>query len=172
MFAADFAVAAACLSLTAGLFCLRRGKRSEPRGYVLGNDVTHARLLPKESSHAFTYYTLSFLVSLKALESRSLDLGWGFIFGYGGLHGRLVGLRPDPYLEARPGLTIQAKLRRILDVRGYTDLIEDSWMLTMPSYLGFEGINPLTVYFCYKPGGEFWLVVLEVSSIIPTWAQT
>ncbi|KAK7446978.1 hypothetical protein VKT23_014191 [Stygiomarasmius scandens] len=35
-------------------------------------------------------------------------------------------------------------------------------MMTMPSYLGFEGINPLTVYFCYKPGGVLWLVVLEV----------
>ena len=41
--------------------------------------------------------------------------------------------------------------------------LEDSWMLTMPSFLGFEGINPLTVHFCYRVGGVFWVVVLEVS---------
>ncbi|KAJ7702959.1 hypothetical protein B0H14DRAFT_745565 [Mycena olivaceomarginata] len=35
-------------------------------------------------------------------------------------------------------------------------------MMTMPSLLGFEGINPLTVYFCYRPGGQIFLAVLEV----------
>ena len=24
------------------------------------------------------------------------------------------------------------------------------WMLTMPSYMGYEGINPLTVHYCYE----------------------
>ncbi|KAG8730841.1 hypothetical protein FRC10_002319 [Ceratobasidium sp. 414] len=33
----------------------------------------------------------------------------------------------------------------------------------MPSFLGFEGINPLTVYFCYEEGQDHvWGVVLEV----------
>ncbi|KZP33289.1 hypothetical protein FIBSPDRAFT_1036395 [Athelia psychrophila] len=35
-------------------------------------------------------------------------------------------------------------------------------MLTMPSYLGWEGINPLTVYYCYTADGKFWIAVLEV----------
>jgi len=39
------------------------------------------------------------------------------------------------------------------------------WMVTMPSYLGFVGVNPLSVYFCYRKGGgeaRLLCVVLEV----------
>ncbi|KDN41982.1 hypothetical protein K437DRAFT_249268 [Tilletiaria anomala UBC 951] len=43
------------------------------------------------------------------------------------------------------------------------------WAVTMPSYFGFNGINPLTVYYMYRPTpgssaerGSLWLVVLEV----------
>ena len=58
---------------------------------------------------------------------------------------------------------ILEKLRRVVSARGYDgDELYDAWMLTMPSYLGFEGINPLTVYFGYKVDGSLWLVVLEV----------
>jgi DUF1365 family protein len=35
-------------------------------------------------------------------------------------------------------------------------------MMTMPSYFGFEGINPLTVYFVYNEMDKFSMVVLEV----------
>ncbi|CEL61105.1 hypothetical protein RSOLAG1IB_09756 [Rhizoctonia solani AG-1 IB] len=36
-------------------------------------------------------------------------------------------------------------------------------MMTMPSFIGFEGINPLTVYFCYEEGKtSVWGMVLEV----------
>ncbi|THU93382.1 hypothetical protein K435DRAFT_757483 [Dendrothele bispora CBS 962.96] len=71
-------------------------------------------------------------------------------------------------------MSIKEKLVEVLRRRGYLELhgsdedggnlkeLEDAWMMTMPSYLGFEGINPLTVYFCYRPGGVLWLVVLEV----------
>ena len=42
--------------------------------------------------------------------------------------------------------------------------MDDAWILTMPSYFGFEGINPLSVYFCYRKGcPELWIVVLEAS---------
>ncbi|KAH9984716.1 hypothetical protein BJV77DRAFT_1089086 [Russula vinacea] len=41
--------------------------------------------------------------------------------------------------------------------------MDDAWILTMPSYCGFEGINPLTVYFCYrKDRPQLWVVVLEI----------
>lgn len=55
------------------------------------------------------------------------------------------------------------------------------WTVTMPSFMGITGINPLTVHYCYRPSkslvpagsghqsdgmaddlGDFWLVVLEV----------
>ncbi|KAJ7730697.1 hypothetical protein DFH07DRAFT_162241 [Mycena maculata] len=133
-----------------------------PRGYVLENQVTHARLFPVDSTHAFTYPTLSLLLSLNALENHSLDLGRGWIFGYGGRWARLVGLRPAPYL-AENGASIRQRLEKVLSDRGFAEGgLEDAWMMTMPSLLGFEGINPLTVYFCYRPSGHFFLTVLEV----------
>ncbi|KAJ7756283.1 hypothetical protein B0H16DRAFT_1539245 [Mycena metata] len=138
------------------------GTPSYPRGYVLENQVTHARLFPVGSTHAFTYPTLSLLLSLNALENHSLDLGRGWIFGYGGRWARLFGLRPAPYLTENGG-SIRQRLEKVLADRGLLgDGLEDAWMMTMPSLLGFEGINPLTVYFCYRPGGEFFLTVLEV----------
>ncbi|KAJ6463489.1 hypothetical protein C8R45DRAFT_1025942 [Mycena sanguinolenta] len=137
------------------------GTSSYPRGYILENQVVHARLLPAGSDHAFTYPTLSLLVSLNALESRSLDLGHGWIFGYGGRWARLIGLRPAPYLTENGG-SIRQRLEKVLLDRGFGGSLEDAWMMTMPSFLGFEGINPLTVYFCYRPGCQLFLAVLEV----------
>ncbi|KAJ7456927.1 hypothetical protein FB451DRAFT_1510279 [Mycena latifolia] len=132
-----------------------------PRGYVLENKVTHARLLPVRSTHAFTYPTLALLLSLNALEDHSLDLGRGWVFGYGGRWARLVGLRAAPYLCPSDGSLRQRLVKVLLD-RGFTDPLEDAWMMTMPGLLGFEGINPLTVYFCYRPDGVLFLAVLEV----------
>lgn len=135
-----------------------------PQGYLLHNQVTHSRLLPVESVNAFTYPTVSLLVSLDALEGRKLDLGWGWVFGYGGLWGRITGLRPNPYLTQQPG-SIRGKLEELLLLRGFFSgkrRLKDAWMMTMPSFLGYEGINPLTVYFCYDLEGEFWLTILEV----------
>ena len=137
------------------------------QGFILHNKVTHSRLLPKTASHTFSHPTLFFLVSLRALESRTLDLGGGWLFGYGGLYWRLTGLRPSAYLAAEKKKTsIIEKLGQVLRDRMLdADEFEDAWMLTMPSLLGFEGINPLTVYFCYKRGGELCAVVLEVSQV-------
>lgn len=134
------------------------------QAYILQSQVTHARLLPHTSAHAFTYPTLSLLVSLNALEAHRLDLGHGWIFSYGGLWCRLAGLRSDPYLTCMgpPSMSIKDKLELFLSTHGYEkSTLEDAWIMTMPSFLGFEGINPLTVYFCYKPRGQFWLTVLE-----------
>lgn len=46
------------------------------------------------------------------------------------------------------------------------DELLDVWILTMPTYLGYEGMNPLTVYFAYKKDGSPWLVLLEVCNNI------
>ncbi|KAG6868773.1 hypothetical protein C0993_010700 [Termitomyces sp. T159_Od127] len=151
----------------------RQASGTQTRGYILENQVTHARLLPVESSHAFTYPTIAFLMSLDALEHHKLDLWKGWLFGYGGLWGRVTGVRTNPYLadvvnSVGVRQTIREKLDQLLMERGYIgpnrhSLLNDAWMLTMPNYLGFEGINPLTVYFCYKAGETaLWLVVLEV----------
>ncbi len=142
------------------------------RGYVLQCKTTHARFLPTTSKHAFVYPTLSLFVSLNTLEGHSLDLGNGWIFGYGGGWG-ITSFRPSAYLhpDSQGGIapgsgefrTIREKLVHLLDTRGYHgNLLEDAWMLSMPRFLGYEGINPLTVYFCYAKS-HLWIVVLEVS---------
>jgi DUF1365 family protein len=143
---------------------------SQAQAYVLQNRVTHARFLPATATHAFRYPTFSLLLSLNALESGKIDLGGGWVFGYGGLWGRLTGLRPQGYLtEAAPGsaeISIKEKLVKLLLSHGYADASErtyDAWLQTMPGFLGYEGINPLSVYYCYTSAGELWMVVLEVS---------
>ncbi|CAA7262082.1 unnamed protein product [Cyclocybe aegerita] len=163
----DVCVTVLCVSLSA--FLRARSPAGRPhdstgplsRAYILRNQVTHARLLPVESVHAFTYSTLCLLMSLNALEEHRLDLGGGWIFGYGGIWGRIVGLRSKPYLTTQPG-TIRNKLEMLLGERGLANVFTDTWMMTMPAFMGFEGINPLTVYFCYDEKEEFCLVVLEI----------
>jgi len=156
------------ISLSSILYMKTRRKFVQPsrsQAYILQNQVTHARLLPTKSAHSFTYPTLSLLLSLNALEDHALDLGKGFVFGYGGLWGRLTGVRSSPYLTGQGSWSIRNKLEHILTNRGFMDdgvVLDDAWMMTMPSLLGYEGINPLTVYFCYKPGDELWLTILEV----------
>ncbi|KAF8901066.1 hypothetical protein CPB84DRAFT_1680158 [Gymnopilus junonius] len=161
----DICVTLFCISLSAFIYnSAGRTTYTTPQAYLLKNQVTHSRLLPVKAAHAFTYPTLAFLVSLNALENHRLDLGGGWVFGYGGLWGRITGLRPHPYLTKQPG-SIRKKLQALFATRGYVEerhSLGDAWMLTMPSFLGFEGINPLTVYFCYNSEGILWSAVLEI----------
>ncbi|KAF5376132.1 hypothetical protein D9615_007686 [Tricholomella constricta] len=169
----DAGVALVCLSVSAYLYRYQTNNHenltaplSPAQGYILENQVTHARRLPVAAAHAFTYPTLSLLVSLNALEDNTLNLGRGWLFGYGGIWGRLVGLRASPYFADKTGADIRGKLDEVLRDRGFgcegeSRVLEDAWMMTMPSFLGFEGINPLTVYFGYK-AAELWLIVLEI----------
>lgn len=137
-----------------------------PQGFVVNTKVTHSRLLPESAAHNFSYPTLFLLVSLRALEAGRLDLCRGWLFSYGGLYGRVTGLRASAYLQEDPTNNVWQKLGKVLTDHGANaDELGDAWMLTMPSYFGFEGINPLTVYFCYKTGGEPSVVVLEVSTL-------
>ncbi|THG97456.1 hypothetical protein EW145_g7610 [Phellinidium pouzarii] len=143
-------------------------------GFVLNNNVTHSRLLPASSAHTFAYPTLALLVPLAALEAHTLDLGCGRLFGYSDASKQspwqVAGLRPQAYLRncdsPASGQTrsLRSKLEEVL-LRFSLDAntLDDAWMLTMPRYLGFEGINPLTVYYCYKKGVDaLWVLVLEV----------
>ncbi|KAJ3515000.1 hypothetical protein NLJ89_g2028 [Agrocybe chaxingu] len=164
----DVCVTVLCVSLSAFFHAKNPAGRPQDstagplsRAYILRNQVTHARLLPVESANAFTYSTLCLLMSLNALEGRRLDLGGGWIFGYGGNWGSIVGLRSKPYLTTQPG-TIRNKLETLLEERGFSNVFHDAWMMTMPAFMGFEGINPLTAYFCYDEKEEFRLVVLEI----------
>ncbi|TBU31336.1 hypothetical protein BD311DRAFT_804818 [Dichomitus squalens] len=157
------------IAASAALYLAHQGddKSTPNNAYILENTVTHARLLPEPSTHAFSYPTVAFLLSLDALESHSLDLAGGWLFGYGGVSWRVTGLRsaayllPDSRKDGKKSWGIKEKLQEVLEQHGEDgDELGDVWTLTMPSYLGYEGINPLTVHYCYARGEErlAWVV--------------
>jgi DUF1365 family protein len=89
------------------------------------------------------------------------------VFGYPGVWGRICGLRPETYLgnSYHDSRTIREKLVELLKPSDMQ--LGEVWMMTMPSLLGFEGINPLTVYFCYeKDNTDVWGLVLEVQTLV------
>jgi hypothetical protein len=174
----DGIVSLSCLGLSYAIYAFSHpssphsgNARSFPQAYILRSITSHARFLPVDSRHAFTYPVLSLLLPLSALESGQLSLLNGFLFSFGGIYGRILGMRSAGYLYDDCGKepSIRKKLGEALGQFGIEtagEQMDDAWILTMPSYCGFEGINPLTVYFCYrKDGPELWIVVLEVSVI-------
>ena len=142
----QFAVASVvAFAAGATLYLARQGDEGNApsNAYILENTITHARLLPEPSAHAFSYPTLAFFLSLDALESHSLDLVGGWLFGYGGVSWRVTGLRSSAYLlpDSRTGRkqrpqNIKEKLREVLVQHGHDgDELGHVWMLTMPSYM-------------------------------------
>ncbi|KAF8510470.1 hypothetical protein BU17DRAFT_55341 [Hysterangium stoloniferum] len=136
------------------------------KAYILQNQVTHVRYLPSLSKHSFMYPTFSLLVSLNSLENNELQLFGGLLFGYGSIWNRVTGLGARGYLYNIPKVprTIRHKLIDVLNSHGHNgEELDDSWLMTMPSFLGIEGINPLSVHFCYRRGSTaLWITVLEV----------
>ncbi|RXK35829.1 hypothetical protein M231_06923 [Tremella mesenterica] len=121
-------------------------------------NTSHSRVLPSTSSHSFSYPLLYVGIDIDALSNGSLNSP---IFS----HDRsltVLGLRSNGYLF--PGReTFREKLESLLskhDVR--KEMIGKVWLITMPSYLGFEGINPLSVWYVYTREGELGWVILEV----------
>jgi DUF1365 family protein len=94
-------------------------------------------------------------IDLDELESHNLDLPSRF-FLYGTSRS-ILGLRHEHYLapstkqkEARKGAW-KEELKTLVSAHGVPGKeMGRVWMVTMPSYLGFVGVNPLSVYFCYK----------------------
>jgi DUF1365 family protein len=171
----DGVVSLSCLGLSYLLYTSSRTpipqKSSEiPRAFVFHSTTSHARFLPADARHAFTYPVLSLFLPLSALESGRLSLLNGFLFSFGSIYGGLLGIRSAGYLYDDGGRepSIRKKLVNVLQdfgVEQAEEQMDDAWILTMPSYFGFEGINPLTVYFCYRKGNpRLWVVILEVSS--------
>ncbi|CAO1624685.1 unnamed protein product [Parajaminaea phylloscopi] len=169
--------------------------------FILPSFIHHARMLPVESTHAFRYPTLYLAVPLKELEAGRCDVGaQGRIFRWckGQDHKRtaVTALEASDYLaataagdQASPGslssswlskLTTELRSRQWLnDDETLDDDEYESWAVTMPSFLGYHGINPLTVYYIYKRNGTpptsslpspdtkvhrgaLWLCILEV----------
>lgn len=153
-------------------------------GFVLPSYIHHARMLPVQSAHAFRYPTYYLAVCLQDLEAGRSDTGWGGrLFRWNGKdrsHRRaaLTALESEDYLGAKPESSWLRKLERELQSReilAADDRLSSSryqvWAVTMPSFFGYHGINPLTVYYIYR-GEEprrgdlahrtLWLCLLEV----------
>lgn len=142
--------------------------------------TTHLRILPEPSRHAFRYPLLYLGLDVDELEAGRLNLGRVFGFGKKGPRKwRFAGVQEDGYLTPEAGTEIGAeqpamrkKLGALLAVQlaspqaTIDERMKKIYLVTMPAYLGFEGINPLSVWFCYESLSEsalkLWTVVLEV----------
>lgn len=124
--------------------------------------TSHARHLPKPSRHAFSYPLLYVGVDIDCLQSGSLNLPRR-LFGYGGrAWTKVLGLRSQGYLQAGPE-QLRTKVELLLGGHGIRkEEIARVWLVTMPSFLGFEGINPLSVWYVYNSKRELRCVILEV----------
>jgi DUF1365 family protein len=104
-------------------------------------------------------------VDLDSLEAGKLDLGSrGFKYG-GKPWGSVLGIQPSSYLDpSSTPRTIKERLVEMMEAAGVEKgEVGRVWMVTMPSYLGKSGINPLTTYFVYRRGTLDLLgMVLEV----------
>ncbi|OCF35705.1 hypothetical protein I316_02760 [Kwoniella heveanensis BCC8398] len=131
--------------------------------------TSHGRQLPVTAKNTFSYTVLYMAVDVDSLESGSLDLPFR-VMGYGGSPwSKILGLRTKKYLGPGDKQGFRAKVKDVLKRNGLpTDDVGRIWLLTMPSYMGYEGDNPLTTWFLYtKPKGgaergELWGVILEV----------
>lgn len=129
--------------------------------------TTHGRLLPAPARHAFSYPLLYVAVDVDRLAAGGLDQRR--VFAYGGRPvTKLLGLRSDGYLAPGKG-GLRQKLRQLLEEHDIShEQIGKIWLVTMPSYLGVEGINPLSVWYIYGASStsgdalRLLCVVLEV----------
>ncbi|KAJ3886429.1 hypothetical protein GG344DRAFT_81718 [Lentinula edodes] len=125
---------------------------NHPKGYILTNAVSHTRFIP--FLYTFKYTTIAVFVEISALEDSKLDTP--LLFGYNKRWRSLCSLSSDGYLLRSSGIGkmgFRDKVRALLQQGGCGDVLDGTseiWMLSMPSYLGFEGINPLTVYLIYS----------------------
>lgn len=130
--------------------------------------TAHARYLPVEAKHVFSYPVLFFGVDLDALEGGKLELGR--LFGFNPRGWRLTAMRSRVYLEpGKDGKGIREKLWGHLEQRGVREeQARRVYTVTMPGLAGLQDINPLTVHYCYSEvkeiGRKLEVVVLEVSN--------
>lgn len=167
------------LSLSYALHVLSRPSppnKTRTKGHIYRATTSHARFVPKEARHIFSYPVLFYGVDLEELETGKLDMGRWFEWGSKGKgKGKwcLTALRPEGYLNEATTSSSSSSLSPSIRERIWSLLASrkispvkasEIYMVSMPSYLGFAGINPLTIHFCYEEGrqGGLKVVILEV----------
>ncbi|WVW79530.1 hypothetical protein I302_101499 [Kwoniella bestiolae CBS 10118] len=134
--------------------------------------TTHGRHLPITAKNGFSYAVLYLGVDVDSMESGKLNLPFRIFKWSGNPLTKLIGLRSKPYLS-HGDHSLRSKLEQLLCTSKYgigREEIGRVWLLTLPSLAGWEGPNPLTQWYVYRPAreegevGELLCVILEVHS--------
>lgn len=116
-------------------------------------DVMHARLKPM--GHRFSYRVMSLLIDLDRLDAADRQ---SRLFGVN--HAALYSFHESDHGE-RNGSPLRAYAQRCAAEHGIDLTGGQVLLLCYPRLLGYT-FNPLSVYFCYRAGGELALVIYEV----------
>lgn len=117
--------------------------------------VAHARLRPRR--HRLRYRVFSLLLDLDELPDLSRDLR---LFGYN--RPALVSFHDCDHGDGREG-GLRRWVERHLDGLGIALSGGPIRLLCYPRIMGYV-FNPLSVFFCYRPGGELAAILYEVSN--------
>jgi uncharacterized protein len=115
--------------------------------------VMHARLKPV--GHRFSYRVLSLLIDLDRLEVADRQTP---LFG---VNRRALYSFHEADHGPRNGSSLRAHAQQCAAERGIDLTGGRVLLLCYPRLLGYA-FNPLSVYFCYRPGGQLVLVIYEV----------
>jgi len=113
----------------------------------------HARLKPM--GHRFSYRVMSLLIDLDRLEAANRQSA---LFGVN--RTALYSFNEADH-GARDGSSLRLYAQRRAAEQGVDLTGGQVLLLCYPRLLGFT-FNPLSVYFCYRAGGELALVIYEV----------
>jgi len=125
---------------------------SEAAALYVG-DVMHARLKPV--GHRFSYRVMSLLIDLDRLAEADRQSP---LFGVN--RAALYSFHESDH-GPRDGSSLLAYARRCAAERGIDLTGGRVLLLCYPRLLGYA-FNPLSVYFCYRTGGELALLIYEV----------
>jgi hypothetical protein len=116
-------------------------------------EVMHARLKPM--GHRFSYRVMSLLIDLDRLEAADRQSP---LFGVN--RAALYSFREADHGN-RDGSPLRAYAQACAAERGIDLSGGRVLLLCYPRLLGYT-FNPLSVYFCYRAGGELALIIYEV----------
>ncbi|EFP74687.2 uncharacterized protein PGTG_00643 [Puccinia graminis f. sp. tritici CRL 75-36-700-3] len=152
-------------------------KKTSSNSHLFINQTHHARFLPSSSTHQFKYSLIQFGLDLDHLEAAQLDIPHLFRFSKpknDQLASRfrllfdpsswlnliqIFSISPSSYFKNTPSnnthqaqsikLALFNQLETQFDLDPHQE-IGKVYLLSMPTYLGFTSINPLSIYFCYQ----------------------
>lgn len=116
-------------------------------------EVMHARLKP--IGHRFSYRVMSLLIDLDRLDDADRQSS---LFGVN--RAALYSFHEADH-GMRDGSSLRNYVQRCAAERGIDLTGGRVLLLCYPRLFGFT-FNPLSVYFCYRPGGELSLAIYEV----------